>query len=44
MITVADTDILSMFGKAKSISILKLVFKELYIPIAVYEEIFKLRT
>ncbi len=41
MISVADTDILSMFGKVKSISILKSVFKELYAPIAVYEELLR---
>jgi predicted nucleic acid-binding protein len=41
MITVADTDILSMFGKANAISILKSVFKELYAPIAVYEELLR---
>ncbi len=41
MISVADTDILSMFGKANAISILKSVFKELYAPIAVYEELLR---
>jgi predicted nucleic acid-binding protein len=30
-----------MFGKVKSISILKSVFKELYAPIAVYEELLR---
>ena len=41
MISVVDTDILSMFGKVESISILKSVFKELYAPIAVYEELLR---
>jgi len=39
MIPVADTDILSMFGKVKSISTLKQLFNELYVPTAVYEEL-----
>ena len=41
MITVADTDILSMFGKVRSINILRQLFNELYVPIAVYEELLK---
>lgn len=41
MIPVADTDILSMFGKVKSINILKQLFNELYVPTAVYEELLR---
>ena len=41
MIPVADTDILSMFGKVKSISTLKQLFNELYVPTAVYEELLR---
>jgi len=39
MIAVADTDILSMFGKVKSINILVSLFNKLYVPTAVYEEL-----
>jgi predicted nucleic acid-binding protein len=41
MIQVADTDILSMFGKVESISTLKRLFKELKVPSAVYEELLR---
>ena len=41
MITVVDTDILSMFGKVGSISILKQIFEELKVPSAVYEELLR---
>ena len=41
MIPVADTDILSMFGKVGSISTLKRLFKELKVPSAVYEELLR---
>jgi len=43
MIAVADTDILSMFGKVKSVNILKTLFKEIYVPTAVYEELLRVR-
>ncbi len=39
MIVVSDSDILSMFGKAGSVSHLKRLFGEIYIPPAVYEEL-----
>ena len=39
MIVVADSDILSMFGKAGAVSHLKRLFGEIYIPPAVYEEL-----
>ena len=38
---VVDTDILSMFGKVRSINTLKQLFNELYVPTAVYEELLK---
>lgn len=41
MIPIADTDILSMFGKVKSINTLRLLFNELYVPTAVYEELLR---
>ncbi len=41
MIAVADTDILSMFGKVKSANLLKSLFLKIYVPIAVYEELLK---
>jgi len=41
MIAIADTDILSMFGKVKSVNILNLLFKELFMPTTVYEELLK---
>ncbi len=41
MISVADTDILSMFGKVGSISTLKRLFRELKVPSAVYEELLR---
>ena len=41
MIAVADTDILSMFGKVKSANLLKSLFHKIYVPIAVYEELLK---
>jgi len=39
MITVADSDILSMFGKVGAVQHLKRLFEEIYIPPAVYEEL-----
>ena len=41
MIPVADTDILSMFGKVGYIRTLKRLFKELKMPSAVYEELLR---
>jgi len=41
MIAVADTDILSMFGKVKSANLLKSLFPKIYVPLAVYEELLK---
>ena len=41
MIVVADSDILSMFGKAGAVSHLKRLFGAIYIPPAVYEELRK---
>jgi predicted nucleic acid-binding protein len=41
MIAVADTDILSMFGKVKSANLLRKLFHEIHIPIGVYEELLK---
>ena len=39
MIVVADSDILSMFGKVGAVPHLKRLFEEIYIPPAVYEEL-----
>ncbi len=39
MIVVSDSDILSIFGKVGSVSYLKRLFGEIYIPPAVYEEL-----
>jgi predicted nucleic acid-binding protein len=41
MIVVSDSDILSMFGKVSAVQHLKRLFKEIYIPPAVYEELMR---
>ncbi|CAD6493386.1 MAG: hypothetical protein DIAAKJNI_00480 [Candidatus Argoarchaeum ethanivorans] len=41
MIVVSDSDILSMFGKVGAVQHLKRLFEEIYIPPAVYEELWR---